>query len=159
AYFDIYPSGNAAEFNGAWSVYPYFDSGTVIISGIEQGLVVVKPDLTGGASTEFSSTESVRIKAGSTVTSAVEVSGIDGSAPTNLEVAPEITHRTPSALVIDLIAPDGGVYPLKADGEAPQPSYTVDASASPASGTWQLRITDTRNGGKPGELTSWSLRF
>ncbi|WP_034271994.1 choice-of-anchor B family protein [Haloechinothrix halophila] len=159
AYFDIYPSGDAAEFNGAWSVYPYFDSGTVIISGIEQGLVVVKPDLSGSATTEFSSTDSVRIKAGSTVTSAIDVSGIDGSAPTALEVAPEITHRTPSALVIDLVAPDGAVYPLKADGEALQPSYTVDASASPASGTWQLRITDTRNGGKPGELTSWSLRF
>lgn len=46
-YFDIYPSGDAAQFNGAWSVYPYFASGTVIISGIEQGLVVVKPNLDG----------------------------------------------------------------------------------------------------------------
>ncbi len=45
AYFDIYPSGDQAEFNGAWSVYPYFASGTVIVSGIEQGLVVVKPNL------------------------------------------------------------------------------------------------------------------
>ncbi|MGH3647502.1 MAG: choice-of-anchor B family protein [Micromonosporaceae bacterium] len=44
-YFDIYPKGDAADFNGAWSVYPYFASGTVIISGIEQGLVVVKPQL------------------------------------------------------------------------------------------------------------------
>lgn len=31
------------EFNGAWSVYPFFDSGTVIVSGIEQGLFVLKP--------------------------------------------------------------------------------------------------------------------
>ncbi|MGH3714636.1 MAG: choice-of-anchor B family protein [Micromonosporaceae bacterium] len=44
-YFDIYPKGDAAEFNGAWSVYPYFASGTVIVNGIEQGLVVVKPQL------------------------------------------------------------------------------------------------------------------
>jgi len=42
-FFDIYPTGNAAEFNAAWSNYPYFDSGVVIISGIEQGLFVVKP--------------------------------------------------------------------------------------------------------------------
>jgi choice-of-anchor B domain-containing protein len=46
-YFDIYPADDAAEFNGAWSNYPYFDSGTVIVSGIEQGLFVLRP--TGAA--------------------------------------------------------------------------------------------------------------
>lgn len=47
-YFDVYPADDAAEFNGAWSNYPYFDSGTVVVSGIEQGLFVLKP--TGAAS-------------------------------------------------------------------------------------------------------------
>lgn len=46
-FFDIYPADDGAEFNGAWSSYPYFDSGTVIVNGIEQGLFVVKP--TGSA--------------------------------------------------------------------------------------------------------------
>lgn len=45
AYFDIYPSNNNASFNGAWSVYPYFDSGSLLINGIEQGLFVVDPQL------------------------------------------------------------------------------------------------------------------
>jgi choice-of-anchor B domain-containing protein len=45
AYFDIYPSGNSANFNGAWSNYPYFDSGVVIVSGIEQGLYILQPNL------------------------------------------------------------------------------------------------------------------
>jgi hypothetical protein len=44
AYFDIYPSGDATNFNGAWSSYPYFDSGNVIVSGIEQGLYILKFD-------------------------------------------------------------------------------------------------------------------
>ena len=44
-YFDIYPANNSANFNGAWSVYPYFASGVVIISGIEQGLFIVRPNL------------------------------------------------------------------------------------------------------------------
>ncbi|MCB0238263.1 MAG: choice-of-anchor B family protein, partial [Anaerolineae bacterium] len=44
-YFDIYPANNNANFNGAWSVYPYFASGVVIISGIEQGLFIVRPHL------------------------------------------------------------------------------------------------------------------
>ena len=43
-YFDIYPANNNANFNGAWSVYPYFESGVVIISGIEQGLFIVRPN-------------------------------------------------------------------------------------------------------------------
>ena len=42
-YFDIYPDDDAAQFNAAWSNYPYFDSGNIIISGIEQGLYVVRP--------------------------------------------------------------------------------------------------------------------
>ncbi len=41
-FFDVFPSSNSAQFNGAWSVYPYFSSGTIIISTIEGGLFVVK---------------------------------------------------------------------------------------------------------------------
>lgn len=41
-YFDIYPSANGTGFNGAWNTYPFFASGTIAISGIEQGLVLVK---------------------------------------------------------------------------------------------------------------------
>merc|ERR1712014_156012 len=45
AYFDTYPSSNSANFNGAWSNYPFFPSGTIAISTIESGLFMVKPDL------------------------------------------------------------------------------------------------------------------
>jgi choice-of-anchor B domain-containing protein len=45
AYFDIYPSSNTSNFNGAWSNYPYFPSGNVVISGMGEGLVVVRPNL------------------------------------------------------------------------------------------------------------------
>lgn len=45
AFFDIYPLDDAAAFNGAWGNYPFFPSGTVIVSGIEQGLVVLTPNL------------------------------------------------------------------------------------------------------------------
>ena len=41
-YFDIYPSDTNPNFNGAWSNYPFFESGIVIVSGIEQGLFVLK---------------------------------------------------------------------------------------------------------------------
>jgi len=51
AYFDIYPDSDSANFNGAWSVYPYFESGTIIVSGIEQGLYVLKKSESGPPST------------------------------------------------------------------------------------------------------------
>lgn len=41
-FFDTYPSSNSNQFNGAWSVYPYFASGSIIISDIESGLFIVK---------------------------------------------------------------------------------------------------------------------
>jgi choice-of-anchor B domain-containing protein len=50
-FFDIYPSSDSANFNGAWSVYPFFASGNVIVSGIEQGLYILRPNLGGTPNT------------------------------------------------------------------------------------------------------------
>ncbi len=41
-YFDTFPSSNSANFNGAWSIYPYFESGNIIVSDIERGLFVLR---------------------------------------------------------------------------------------------------------------------
>ena len=45
AFFDVYPVDDQALFNGTWSNYPYFASGTVVASGIEQGLFVLRPQV------------------------------------------------------------------------------------------------------------------
>jgi len=42
-FFDIYPSDDLPNFNGAWTSYPFFASGSVIVNGIEQGLFIVRP--------------------------------------------------------------------------------------------------------------------
>jgi choice-of-anchor B domain-containing protein len=43
AFFDTAPyTPNAAGYNGAWSVYPFFKSGVIIVSSIEQGLFIVR---------------------------------------------------------------------------------------------------------------------
>lgn len=44
-FFDVYPASDSAAFNGTWSNYPYFASGVVIVSSIEDGLFILKPNL------------------------------------------------------------------------------------------------------------------
>ncbi len=41
-FFDTYPSSDSANFNGVWSVYPYFNSGNILIGDIENGLFIVR---------------------------------------------------------------------------------------------------------------------
>jgi choice-of-anchor B domain-containing protein len=45
AYFDVYPLNDDAAFNGAWSNYPFFRSGIVLVGGIEQGLFILRPTI------------------------------------------------------------------------------------------------------------------
>jgi choice-of-anchor B domain-containing protein len=40
-FFDVYPEGNQVAFNGAWSVYPWFPSGNIVVQSIERGLFVL----------------------------------------------------------------------------------------------------------------------
>lgn len=42
-YFDVDPTTDAAQFSGSWSTYPYFESGTVVVTSIEDGIYVVRP--------------------------------------------------------------------------------------------------------------------
>ncbi|WP_148898873.1 choice-of-anchor B family protein [Fodinibius salinus] len=45
AYFDTYPAGDGPNFDGAWSNYPFFESGLVIVSDVSNGLFVLDPKL------------------------------------------------------------------------------------------------------------------
>ncbi|HYG09343.1 MAG TPA: choice-of-anchor B family protein [Pyrinomonadaceae bacterium] len=64
-YFDIYPLDDLPNFNGAWSNYPFFKSGVVIVSGIEQGLFVLRPTTnfvsTPQLLTEWNSTRAIAL--------------------------------------------------------------------------------------------------
>ncbi|NJB71592.1 choice-of-anchor B domain-containing protein [Saonia flava] len=41
-FFDTFPSNNTASFNGVWSIYPFFDSGKIVIGDINSGLFVIQ---------------------------------------------------------------------------------------------------------------------
>ena len=45
AFFDVYTEDDRPLFNGSWSNYPFLASGTVLASGIEQGLFVLRPQV------------------------------------------------------------------------------------------------------------------
>ena len=79
----------------------------------------------------------------------------------------DLDHGFSNAQVLDLIAPDGTVIPVKPWGPwvlTPElhETYTVDASAFPANGTWALQVTDGTPGMydiPEGHLQRWSLTF
>ncbi len=43
-YFDTVPGDDAAEFGGAFTAYPFFESGIVVVSSMEQGLFILRPE-------------------------------------------------------------------------------------------------------------------
>ncbi|MEU9608741.1 M4 family metallopeptidase [Streptomyces sp. NPDC048057] len=84
---------------------------------------------------------------GAAVTSSVNVTGVAGNAPTDLAVEVDIIHTWRGDLVVDLLAPDGTIYPLKpfSSGDSAdnvQETYVVNASSEVANGAWKLRVQD-----------------
>ncbi|MDF6045547.1 M4 family metallopeptidase [Streptomyces sp. JH14] len=102
------------------------------------------------------------------VESPLVVTGKDGNAPGDLKVTVDLDAGFCNGQVINLIAPDGTVIPVKPWGPnwdittTLKETYTVDASAFPANGTWKLRVTDDTPSIfdlDEGHLHSWSLTF
>ncbi|MER8182263.1 M28 family metallopeptidase [Kitasatospora sp. NPDC094015] len=101
--------------------------------------------------------------AGAAVTSSITVSGRTGNAPATLQVGVDIKHTWRGDLVIDLLAPDGTAYRLKNSSgndsaDNVLTTYTVNASAKAANGTWKLKVQDVA-AQDTGYLDSWKLTF
>ena len=46
-YFDTHPSNQSVGYTGAWNVYPYFESGNIIVSNIDGGFFIVREENLG----------------------------------------------------------------------------------------------------------------
>ncbi|KOU57791.1 serine protease [Streptomyces sp. MMG1533] len=119
----------------------------------------------GDTGSSFEATTDVSVPdAGSAVYSPVTVSGITGSAPSDLSVYVNIVHTYRGDLVIDLVAPDGSTYRLKSSSSSDSTdnvdaTYTVDASSeTTVNGTWQLKVQDVYSA-DTGYINSWKLTF
>ncbi|MEU3554234.1 S8 family peptidase [Streptomyces fragilis] len=113
--------------------------------------------------TSFSNTTDYAIGDNKTVESSITVSGVTGNAPATLQVPVNIVHTYIGDLQVQLIAPDGSAYTLKAYGTGTSTdnintTYTVNASSEVANGTWKLRVSDNA-AGDTGYINSWGLTF
>ncbi|WP_406061785.1 S8 family peptidase [Streptomyces sp. NBC_01077] len=112
---------------------------------------------------KFENTGDYAIADNATVESPLTVSGVTGNAPAALQVPVNIVHTYIGDLQVQLIAPDGSAYTLKAFGTGGSAdnintTYTVNASSEAANGTWKLRVTDNASI-DTGKIDSWALQF
>ncbi|GAA2783011.1 S8 family peptidase [Streptomyces showdoensis] len=112
---------------------------------------------------KFENTTDYAINDNATVESPVTVTGVTGNAPAALQVPVNIVHTYIGDLQVQLIAPDGSAYTLKAFGTGGSTdnintTYTVNASSEVANGTWKLRVTDNA-AVDTGKIDSWALQF
>ncbi|NNF17865.1 MAG: choice-of-anchor B family protein [Gammaproteobacteria bacterium] len=129
-FFDVFPGSDSASFNGSWSVYPYFESGTVIVSGIEQGLFVLRP----------TALEPGFMLAGTDSTLSVCGDGINSSFIT---IDP-IGSFTGDVNLQAAGAPAGVVLSMTPDVVTPPADAIVSASVNGAlSGEYPLTVTGT----------------
>ncbi|MHC5905200.1 S8 family peptidase [Streptomyces sp. S6] len=117
----------------------------------------------GAGGAVFSNTTAVAVPDNApAIESSISVTGRTGNAPSALKVGVNITHPYIGDLVIDLVAPDGGTFRLKDSSSDStdnlNTTYTVNASAKAANGTWKLRVQDTA-AQDAGTLNSWKLTF
>ncbi|MFC9946803.1 M28 family metallopeptidase [Streptomyces pratensis] len=114
--------------------------------------------------TVFSNAANVNVPDnGAAVTSSVAVTGRTGNAPSALKVGVDIKHTYRGDLVVDLLAPDGTAYRLKNSSSSDSAdnviaTYTVNASAEAANGTWKLQVRDVA-AQDTGYIDSWQLTF
>ncbi|MFI0808121.1 M4 family metallopeptidase [Streptomyces echinatus] len=118
----------------------------------------------GGGGTSYENTSPVSVPDnGPAVTSNISVTGRTGNAPSNLQVAVDITHTWRGDLVIDLVGPSGTAYRLKNfsgsdSADNVNETYTVNAAAETANGTWKLRVQDQATY-DTGTINGWKLTF
>lgn len=99
--------------------------------------------------------------AGSAVSSSIAISGCGRSASATSTIAVNIVHTYRGDLRVDLVAPDGTVYNLKATSSSDSAdnvntTYTKNLSSEAANGTWQLRVQDVYRA-DTGYINSWTL--
>jgi hypothetical protein len=133
AFFDTYPAHTDATFDGTWSNYPFFESGTVAVSGRDEGLFLVKVrdevlgkvEPLGVACTDCP----VEVRAGEGGAATLEVTGAGDGAQVAVSDVPAGWAATAD--------------PAEVTGDR-SVTVTVDVPRKARAGTYTLTVTVTR---------------
>jgi len=139
AYFDTYPPNNGTNFSGTWSNYPYFSSGVIAVSGIDEGLFLLKiptPTCDDG----IQNGDEIGIDCGGSSCPACPCYGTTVTVTINLDDHPEQTSWSIINTGFATVA-SGGTY------ESLPASSTVTEDFCLADGCYFFTINDTSGDG------------
>ncbi|MBX3059383.1 MAG: choice-of-anchor B family protein [Anaerolineae bacterium] len=146
AFFDTYPESNSAAFSGAWSNYPYFASGAVIISDINRGLFIVRPLLASFSLTAEPTNLNICqgedalytvtvTEAGSTAPVTLTAVNVPAGANHGFSVNPVIPTGTSELSITNTTAVSPGSYSINVVGANISDTLTTTVNLSVAQGT------------------------
>ncbi|UQU68634.1 M4 family metallopeptidase [Couchioplanes caeruleus] len=155
---NLFP-GSCTEFN---TVKAAWDAVSVPAQSADptcSGDPTTPPPTTGCTGTN--STDVTVPDAGAAVYSDIAISGCSRSASATSTVAVNIVHTYRGDLKVDLVAPDGTTYSLKATSSSDSAdnvntTYTKNLSSEAANGTWRLKVQDVYSQ-DTGYINSWTL--
>lgn len=121
AFFDVVPETDTLGFEGAWNAYPFFPSGTIIVSNMYHGMHVLQPDFNLTTINELHSSDEEMLAFPVPAANILNVEGIPASAisvkilDTNgKHIWVGSTHESNERTVIDISGFPAGIYFLKA---------------------------------------------
>ncbi|GAA5123475.1 choice-of-anchor B family protein [Haloechinothrix salitolerans] len=138
-YFDTFPDHSGVTFDGTWSNYPFFSSGTIAVSGREEGLFLLRiADESTDLGVELTTArQPVRVRAAETGTAGLLVSNVGEAADTyQLTVSdlPEGWTATIDPKELTVASGSGGPAAVTIDvppGERPgRTTFTVTATST-----------------------------
>jgi subtilisin family serine protease len=136
---------------------------TVTVTPTVAPTTIAPPPRSPATCGPFTMGTNVLIMDRATIASTRKVTGCVGNASSASTVKVQIKHSHRGGLVISLTAPNGSVYPLKANPTSDSSNdldatYTVNASGAPRNGDWTLTVRDSYRK-DIGYLDSWTMRL
>ncbi|MFZ0544251.1 MAG: choice-of-anchor B family protein [Candidatus Promineifilaceae bacterium] len=141
AFFDSYAPNNNTSFYGSWSNYPYYNSGVVAVTGIDEGLYILKPTIDIGVLERDKDVIEETVTMGDVVTNTLTVSNTGTIS---------FTFTTSESADWADVSPAGGTLE---PGQSMALSVVFDSSATIGSGTYTTPLSFVGSfGNVPGDV-------
>ena len=159
-FFDLYPSSDSPSFNGTWSNYPYFASGVVAVSHIEEGLFLLFPDVPEPCTESCGCTNSAACNYDASAANddgSCDFScyGCTNDAACNFDAAATIDDGScflPDPSFGCECSSEGAISATLAGGETSAP-YVFEGTGNPVAGVFEITLNFTGAGGAwPGDM-------